>query len=171
MMYVCAAREGEFGLHLYACKEMTPYFFAGGHWNYARDSLVNLRMSVSVLLFSNFKKINWSLTRLYMDVFTDNNKLISINKLIASSHHNMTPTMIALHALSDYNFVPMMFSIGKSKTLKAVSNIPLRYIGDVIANLEDVMRERKQIIAQFYGRTQLSSSENRWKIRKNKTIV
>ena len=150
---------------------MIRYFFAGGHWNYARDSIVNLRMSVSVLLFSNFKKINWSLTRLYMDVFTDNNKLISINKLIASSHHNMTPTMIALHALSDYNFVPMMFSIGKSKTLKAVSNIPLRYIGDVIANLEDVMRERKQIIAQFYGRTQLSSSENRWKIRKNKTIV
>ena len=170
-MYVCAERESEFGLHLYACKEMIPYFFAGGHWNYARDSIVNVRMSVSVLLFSNFKKINWSLTRLYMDVFTDNNKLISINKSIASSHHNMTPTMIALHALSDYSFVPMMFSIGKSKTLKAVSNIPLRYIGDVIANLEDVMREGKQIIAQFYGRTQLSSSENRWKIRKNKTIV
>ena len=149
---------------------MIPYFVAGGHWNYARDSIVNLRMSVSVLLSSNFKKINWPLTRLYTDVFTDNNKLISIKKLIASSHHNMTPTLIALHALSDYNSLPMMFTIGKSKALKAVSKIPLRYIGDVDANLEDVMQEGKQFIAIFYGRNQLSSSENRWAIWKNKTI-
>ena len=33
MMYVCVEREGQFGLHLYVCKEMIPYFFASGHWN------------------------------------------------------------------------------------------------------------------------------------------
>ena len=93
MMYVCVEHEGEFGLHLYVCKEMIPYFFTGGHWNYARDGIVNMRISVSVLLFSNFKKINWSLTKLYMDLFIDANKLISINKSIASSHHNMTPSL------------------------------------------------------------------------------
>ena len=43
MMYVRAEWEGEFGLHLYACKEMIPYFFVAGHWNYARDSIVYLR--------------------------------------------------------------------------------------------------------------------------------
>ena len=70
LVYVCVEREGEFGLHLYFCKQMIPYFFAGGHWNYSRDTIVNLRISASVLLFSNFKKINWSLTKLYMNVST-----------------------------------------------------------------------------------------------------
>ena len=64
MIYVCVEREGEFGLYLYVSKEMISYFFAGGHWIYARDSIVNLRMSVSALLFSSFKKINWLLTKL-----------------------------------------------------------------------------------------------------------
>ena len=73
---------------------------------------------------SNLKKINWLLTKLYMDVFTDANKLISINKSIASSHHNMTLSLIALHALSGYNSVTMMFGTSKSKTLKAVTKIP-----------------------------------------------
>ena len=31
MMYVRAEREGEFGLHLYACKEMMAYYFAAAH--------------------------------------------------------------------------------------------------------------------------------------------
>ena len=78
---------------------------------------VNLRMSVFVLLFSNFKKINWLLTKLYMDVFTDANKLISINKSIASSDHDVTPLLIALHALSGYNSVTTMVGIDQSKTL------------------------------------------------------
>ena len=44
-----------------------------------------------------------------------------------------------------------MFSIDKSKTLKAASKIPLRYVGDVDANLEDVMREEKQFVTKSYG--------------------
>ena len=43
MMYVRAEREGEFGLHLYACDKIIPYLFAAGHWNYARDSTVYMR--------------------------------------------------------------------------------------------------------------------------------
>ena len=116
MIFISALPEGEFGLHLYACKDMTPYFFAGGHWNYPRDSIVNLIMDVSVLFFSNFKKINWSLTELYINVFTDDKKLISINKSVGLSHHNVIPSLIALHALSGYKYVPMMFGTGKSKT-------------------------------------------------------
>ena len=30
-MYVHAEREDEFGLHLYACKSMMPYFFSAGY--------------------------------------------------------------------------------------------------------------------------------------------
>ena len=36
LLYIRAEREGEFVLHLYACKKMMPYFFAAGHVNYAR---------------------------------------------------------------------------------------------------------------------------------------
>ena len=46
-----------------------------------------------------------------MDVFTDDN--ISINKSIVSSHHSVTSSLIALHALSGYHSVPMMFGLGK----------------------------------------------------------
>ena len=116
MIFISAVPEGEFGLHLYACKDMIPYFFAGAHWNYPRDSIVNLIMNVSVLFFLNFKKINCSLTELYMTVFTDDKELMSIKKSIGLSHHNVTPSLIALHALSVYNSVPMMFGISRSKT-------------------------------------------------------
>ena len=42
MMFVRAEREGEFPLHLYACHQMIPYFFAAGHNNYARYGLCYL---------------------------------------------------------------------------------------------------------------------------------
>ena len=92
-----------------------------------------------MLLFSNFKKINWPLTKPYLDVSTVNNKLKSINKSIASSHHSVIPFLIALLALSSYNSAHMMFCIGKSTILEAASKIPLRYVGDVDDNLMDVM--------------------------------
>ena len=53
----------------------------------------------------------------------------------------MTPSLIALHALSGCNSVAMMFGIGKSKTLIAASKILLSQVGDVDANLEDVIQE------------------------------
>ena len=43
LLYIRAEREGEFLLHLYACKKMMPYFFAAGHVNYARYGLRYLR--------------------------------------------------------------------------------------------------------------------------------
>ena len=42
MFYIRAEREGNFPLHLYACNEMMPYFFATGHVNYARYGLCYL---------------------------------------------------------------------------------------------------------------------------------
>ena len=96
-----------------------------------------------------------------MDVFTDDNKLKIINRLVTSSHHNVTLSSIALHALSGYNSVSLMIGIAKLKTLKAVIEMPLRYVGYVDANLEDVMRERKQFVAKCYGENQLSLSESR----------
>ena len=39
LLYVSAEREAEFGLNLYVCKQMMPYFFAAGNFNYARYGL------------------------------------------------------------------------------------------------------------------------------------
>ena len=44
----------------------------------------------------------------------------------------------------------MMFGIDKTKSLKAISKVPLRYFGNVDANLEDVMQKGKQLVAKCY---------------------
>ena len=46
MFYVRAEQEAEFALHLYACKQMLPYFFTASHWNYARDGVAHMRKMV-----------------------------------------------------------------------------------------------------------------------------
>ena len=43
MLCVWAEREADWHLHLYAVKEMLPYFFAAGHQNYARYGTYYLR--------------------------------------------------------------------------------------------------------------------------------
>ena len=35
-MFLRTEREGDWLLHLYCVKQMLPYFFSAGHWNYAR---------------------------------------------------------------------------------------------------------------------------------------
>ena len=62
----------------------------------------------------------------------------------------MIQSLIVLHALSGCNSVLMMFGIDKTKALKAVSKVPLRYFGNVDANLEDVMQKGKQLVAKCY---------------------
>ena len=44
LLYIRAEIEGEFALHPYVCNQMLPYFFAAGHWNYARDGVAYVRM-------------------------------------------------------------------------------------------------------------------------------
>ena len=43
MTFVRTEREGDWHLHLWAVREMLPYFFAAGHWHYARYGLYCLR--------------------------------------------------------------------------------------------------------------------------------
>ena len=103
-----------------------------------------------------------------MDTFTDNNKLISINKSV-KNNENVIPSLIALHALSGCDTVPMMFGIGKAKALKATRKVPLQHIGDLNAEIEDVIREGSIFVAKCYGQNNVSSSENRRTIWMNKT--
>ena len=43
MLFVRPEREGDRPLHLWAVGAMLIYFFAAGHWNYARYGLYYLR--------------------------------------------------------------------------------------------------------------------------------
>ena len=111
--------------------------------------IVNLIMGVSVLLFSNFKKINWLLTKLYMDVFRDANQLISINNRIIPSQCDPIidcSTCIIWLQLCDHN--------GCNRPVKD----------------PDIIPKGKKFIAKCYGPNQLSPSEHRCTIWKNKTI-
>lgn len=51
MKFIRAEREADWPLHLAAVAEMMPYFFASGHFNYARYiiNLLHLTFSITVL--------------------------------------------------------------------------------------------------------------------------
>ena len=105
-------------------------------------------MNASLFLFSNFKKINWLLKKLYMDVFTDANKHQQIDRIIPSQCDPIIDysTCIIWLQFCDHD--------GRHRPVK----------------VPDVMREGKQFVTKCYGRNQLSSYENRCAIWKNKTV-
>ena len=103
-----------------------------------------------------------------MDPFSGGSKLISIKKSVNAKQHIM-PSLVALHAISGCDTVPMMFGIGKVKSLKVVEKVPLVHIGEVNAELEEVIDQEKRFLAKCYGQVETSSSKNRRTIWINKT--
>ena len=102
-----------------------------------------------------------------MDALADDGKLISTNKSVAANR-KVIPSLIALHALYGCDLVSM-FCIGKLKPMKAVNKVPLKYLRNVNANLEEVIPEEKKFVAKCYGQNQWTLFENRCTIWKNKT--
>ena len=68
--------------------------------------------SVSISQTSEHQKIY-----IYMDPFSGGSKLISIKKSVNAKQHIML-SLVALHAIPGCDTVPMMFGIGKIKSLK-----------------------------------------------------
>ena len=93
---------------------------------------------------------HWAPKDVYMDPFSGGSKLISIKKLVNAKQHIM-PSLVALHAISGCDTVPMMFSIGKVKSLKVVEKVPLIHIGEVNAELEEVIDKGKRFVGKCYG--------------------
>eukprot|EP00111_Clytia_hemisphaerica_P014977 TCONS_00044090-protein len=122
---------------------------------------------VFVLLCGHFFERKWS-SKIYMDPFTKENKIININNSVKRSG-NLTQHLIALHALSGCDTVPMLFNIGKSKAINAAKNVPLLHIGDINSPIKLVVKEGKQFVAKCYGQTHESSSTNRRNIWVSKT--
>ena len=77
--------------------------------------------------------------------------------------------LVALHAISGCDTVPMMFGIEKVKSLKVVEKVPLVHTGEVNAEFEEVIDEGKRFVAKCYGQVETSSSKNRRTIWINKT--
>ena len=103
-----------------------------------------------------------------MDSFSKDTNMISINKTVENSIE-LISSLSALLALSGCDSLPMMFGIGKVKSLKATNEVPLKYLGDKDASIDDVIMEGKKFVAKCYGQKHVSSSKNRRIIWMNKT--
>ena len=101
---------------------------------------------------------HWAPKDVYMDPFSGGSKLISTKKSVNAKQHIM-PSLVALHAISVCDTVPMMFGIGKVKSLKVVEKVPLVHIGQVNAELQEVIDEGKRFVAKCYGQVKTSSSK------------
>lgn len=110
----------------------------------------------------------WAPAEVYMESFQDSKSLISIHKSV-QQHIDVIPSLIAIHALSGCDSVPMMFGIGKAKALAAAKYVQLQYLGHEDASLNDVLLESKRFVAKCYGQNETSSSKNRLLLWTRKT--
>ena len=122
---------------------------------------------VFVLLCHYFSQ-HWKDKSLYMDSFSSENRVINIKRSVDAKQHIMG-SLVGLHAISGCDTVPMMFGIGKAKSLNAVEKVPLVYLGEKEENLTDVIEEGKKFVAECFGQTNPSSSLNRKNIWISKT--
>ena len=111
---------------------------------------------------------HWAPKDVYMDPFSGGSKLITIKKSVNAKQHIMS-SLVALHAISGWDTVTVMFGIGKVKSLKVVEKVPLVQIGEVNAELEQVIDKGKRFVAKCYSQVETSSSKNKQTIWINQT--
>ena len=119
------------------------------------------------VLLCHFYNEHWKGKSL-MDSFSSENKVINIKKTV-DTNVDIVGSLVALHSISGCDTVPMMFGIGKAKSLNALAKVPLVLLGEKDARLEDVIEEGKKFVAKCYGQVSSSSSSNRKTIWINKT--
>jgi len=113
--------------------------------------VISADTDVFLLLCSNFATNDWSSVNIFMETFIDESKLISIKKSVEYKRETI-PSLVALHALTGCDSVPMMYGIGKAKGLKALKGTPLKCIGKKSSAMEDVVSEGFKFVASCYGR-------------------
>ena len=121
-----------------------------------------------VLLCSNFLANDWSSANIFMETFIDNSKLININKSV-ECNKDIVPSLVALHALTGCDSVPMMFGIGKAKGLKVLKETALTCVGKRSCAMKDVFDEGFKFVASCYNRKDPNSSKNRQSLWMMKT--
>ena len=122
--------------------------------------VVSADTDVFVLLCYHYHQRDWSHVEVYMEDFKDTNKIIDIGKTV-KKHTDIMPSITAVHAISGCDSVPGLFNIGKRKALSKVRNMPLRFIGKIESQKNDVLQEGKLFVSTLYGMKDTSSSKNR----------
>ena len=115
---------------------------------------------VFVLLCSMYLMQDWSTVNVYLEDFNADTKIIDIGMTVRK-HKDIVDSLIALHALSGCDSVPMMFGIGKGKALSALKKQKLSLLGQDVASIDDVILESKLFVARCYGLNEACSSANR----------
>ena len=95
-----------------------------------------------------------------MKGFSKEKSLISIRET-TKRHERTCSMLIALHALTGCDSVPMMFGIGKATAIDALQSVPLIRLGRADSTNEEVITEGKTFVAACYRCKDVSSSANR----------
>ena len=107
-----------------------------------------------------YVKKNWAAAEVYMEDFNPDKTLISIRRTV-ERNRDLVPSLISLQALTGCDTVPMLYGIGKAKALAVLKKHPPKYVGDAIADIEDVKVVGRSFTAPYYGMKDASSSKNR----------
>lgn len=123
--------------------------------------VISADTDVFVLLCSMYLHNDWSTSNVVMENFLGDHRLTDI-QMTVERNVNIIPSLIAMHALSGCDIVPMLFGIGKAKALAVVEQIPLKHLGHENASIEEVLLESRRFVAKCYGQSEPSSSKNRY---------
>ena len=116
---------------------------------------------VFVLLCAMYTNRGWWEAEVYMEDFKGEKNMISIRRTVEKYSH-LVNSLIPVHALTGCDTVPMMFGIGKTKSVNIVSKQPLKFLGQTNADITSVLHEGKSFVAQCYGLNETDSSKNRF---------
>ena len=125
--------------------------------------LISSDADVFVLLCTSFQKYKWMPSSILMEMFTESKTVIDINKSV-ELHHPIVPSLIAMHALTGCDSVPMLYGIGKNKGLQIIKSMELKHLGNIDSMMGDVLEEGRQFIAKCYNMKRQNSSKNRYSI-------
>ena len=136
-------------------KQQFTFTFEGGK----TVKVISADTDVFVILCEMFFNNGWSVANEYMDSFTKDEKIISINGTV-EKNLDLVPYLIPLNAISGCDSVPILYGFGKGTALKAGQTMKLVHLGNSDAELQDFITEGKLLVANCYGLQSISSSNN-----------
>ena len=97
---------------------------------------------------------------LFMEGFKEGKNVISI-KYSVKKHIDIIPQIMSMYAMTGCDSVPVMYGVGKEKSLSIIKKSPLQHLDDQTANLDDFINECKNFVAACYNGKSISSTDNR----------
>ena len=106
---------------------------------------------VFFLLLYFFFTENW-MNDVFISPLQESRTVISIKETIKKhSTYLSVPQLLSMHALSGCDTVPKMNGVGKITALNVLKKTSLDLLGEIDANIDDVVDEAKKFVAACYG--------------------